>query len=67
MKAAVEEAKYQQTPTNTIKPKEVAEESQPPTIGTTVEEQGVAETTSGTKTEADNVGRQCNLIQTTGK
>ena len=67
MEAVVEEAEYQRTPTTTINPKEVAEEAQPPTSGTTEEEQGAAETTSGTKTVADNVGRQGNPIPTHGK
>ena len=67
MEVAVEEAESQQTPTTTINPKEVAEEAQLPTSGTTAEEQGVEETTSGTKTGAENVGRQGNLIQTHGK
>ena len=64
IEAAVEEAESQQTPTTTINPKEVAEETQPPTSGTTAEEKGVAETTSGTKTVADNVGQQGNHIPT---
>ena len=67
MEAVVEEEESQQTPTTTINPKEVPEETQPQHSGTTAEEQGAAETTSGTKTEADNVGRQGNLIQTHGK
>ena len=64
LEAEVEEAESQRTPTTTINPKEAAEEAQPPTIGTTAEEQGAAETSSGTKTAADNVGRQGNHIQT---
>ena len=64
MEVAVEEAESQRTPTTTINPKEVAEEAQPPTSGTTAEEQGSAETTSGNKTVADNVGRQGNHIPT---
>ena len=64
MEVAVEEAESQRTPTTTINPMEVAEEAQLPTSGTTAEEQGAAETTSVTKTVADNVGQQGNLIQT---
>ena len=67
MEAALEEAESQRTPTTTINPKEVPEETHPPPSGTTAEEQGAAETTSGTKTGADNVGQQCNHIQTHGK
>ena len=67
MEVAVEEAESQQTQTTTINPKEVAEEAQAPTSGTTAEEQGAAETTSGTKTVADNVVRQGNHIPTQGK
>ena len=67
MEAAVEKAESQRTPTTTINPKEVAEEAQPPTSGTMEEEQGATETTSGTKTVAENVGRQDNHIPTHGK
>ena len=61
---AVEEAEAQRNPTTTINPKEVAEEAQPPTSGTTAEEQGAVHKTSGTNAVADSVGRQCNHIPT---
>ena len=64
MEAVVEEAGSQKTQPTTINPTEVPEETQPQHSGTTADEQGVAETTSGTKTEADNVGRQGNPIPT---
>ena len=64
---AVEEAGYQRTQTTTINPTEVPEETQPQHSGTTAEEQGTTETTSGTNTDADNVGQQDNPIQTHGK
>ena len=64
---AVEEAGSQQTQPTTINTMEVPEETQPQHSGTTTEEQGATETTSGSKTEADNVGRQGNPIQTHGK
>ena len=56
MDAAVEEAGSQLTQPTTINPTEVPEETQPQHSGTTAKEQGVAETTSGTNIEADNVG-----------
>ena len=65
--AAVEEAGSQRTQLTTINPTEVPEETQPQHSGTTAEEQGAAETTSGIKIEAENVGRQGNPIQTHGK
>ena len=61
---AVDEARSQQTQPTTINPTEVPEETQPQHSGTTAEEQGAAETTSGTKTGADNVRKQGKLIQT---
>ena len=64
--AAVEEAGSQQTQRATHNHTEVPEETQPQHSGTTAEEQGAAETTSGIKTEGDNVGRQGNPIQTHG-
>ena len=67
MEAGVEEAESQQTRTTKINPTEVPEETQPQHSGTKAEEQGVAETTSGTKTGADNVGQQGSNIQTHGK
>ena len=67
MEAAVEEVGSQLTQATTINPTEMPEETQPQHSGTMAEEQGVAETTSGTKTEADNVGNQDKLIQTNGK
>ena len=63
MEAAVEEMESRRTPTTTINPKEVPEETQPQHSGTTAEEKGEAGTTSDTKTEADNVGKQENLIK----
>ena len=60
----VVEADYHRTPTTTLNPKEMPEETQPPPSGTTAEEQGAAEKTSGTKTGADTVGQQGNHIQT---
>ena len=65
--AAVEEVGSQRTQLTTINHTEVPEETQLQHSGTTVEEQGAAETTSGIKTEAENVGRQGNPIQTHGK
>ena len=62
--AAVEEAVSQRTQRTTINQTEVPEETQPQHSGTTSEEQGAAETTSGIKTEADNVGEKGNPIQT---
>ena len=67
MEAEVEEAGSQRTQPTKINPTEVPEETYPQHSGTTAEEQGAAETTSGIKTEADNVGRQCNPIQTHGE
>ena len=67
MEAEVEEAGSQQTQPTTINPMEVPEETQTQHSGTTAEEQGAAETTSGITTEAENVGRQGNPIQTHGK
>ena len=67
MEATVEKAGSQQTQPNTINPTKVSEETQLQHSGTTPEEQGAAETTSGIKTEADNVGWQGNPIQTHGK
>ena len=67
MEAAVEEAGSQRTQTTTINSTEVPEETQPQHSGTTAEERGARETTSGTKMEADNLGQQGNLIQTHGK
>ena len=67
IEAAVEDAGSQQTQPTTINPTEVPEETQPQHSGTTAEEHGAAETTSGSKTEADNEGRQDNPIQTHGK
>ena len=64
MEVAVEEEESQQTPTTTNNSTEAVEEAHPPTSGTTVEEQEAAETTSGTKTVADNVVRQGNHIPT---
>ena len=64
MEEAVEEAESQRTRATTINPNEVAEETQPPTSGTTAEDQGEAGKTSGTKTVAENVGRQGNHIPT---
>ena len=65
--AAVEEAGSQRTQLTTINHTEVPEETHPQHSGTTAEEQGAVETTSGIKTEAENVGRQGNPIQTHGK
>ena len=65
--AAVEGAGSQQTHRTTINHTEVLEETQPQHSRTTAEEQVAAETTSAIKTEADNVGRQGNPIQTHGK
>ena len=67
MEAAVEELGYQQTQLTTINPTEMPEETQQQHSETTAEEQGAAETTSGITTEADNVGRKGNPIQTHGK
>ena len=64
MEAAVEEAGSQKTQPTIINHTEVPEETQPQHSGTKAEEQGVAGTTSDIKTEADNVGRQGNHIQT---
>ena len=64
MEAAVEEAGSQKSQLTTINHTEVPEETQSQHSGTTAEEQGAAETTSGIKKEADNVGRQGNPIQT---
>ena len=64
--AAVEEAGSQRTQLTTINHMDVPEETQMQHSRTTAEEQGAAETTSGIKTEADNVGRQGNPIQTHG-
>ena len=64
MEAAVEETVSHRTQPTTINPTEVPEETFPQHSGTTAEEQGAAETTSGTKTETENVGRQGNLIKT---
>ena len=66
MEAVVEEVGSQRNQHTTINPRDVPEETQPPHSGTTAEEQGAEETTSGIKTEADNVGRQVNPIQTHG-
>ena len=62
MEAAAEEAGSQQTQLTTINHPEVPEETQPQHSGTTAEEQGAAEITSGIKAEADNVGQQGNPI-----
>ena len=67
MEAAVEDAGSQQNKLTTINPTEMPEETQQQHSGTTAEEQGAAETTSGITTEADNVGRKGNPIQTHGK
>ena len=67
MEVAVQEEKFQQTPTSTNNPTEAAEEAQAPTSGTTTEQKEVAETTSGTKTTVDNVVRQGNPIPTREK
>ena len=64
MEAEVEEAGSQKTLTTTIKPTGVPEVNQPQHSGTTAEEKGAAETTSSTKTGAENVERQGNHIQT---
>ena len=62
--ASVEEAGSHQIQLTTINHTEVPEETQPQHSGTTAEEQGAAETTSGMKTEDVNVGRKGNPIQT---
>ena len=67
MEVAVEEEKSQRTPNSTNNPTEAAEEAQAPTSGTTAEQQEVAETTSDTKTAADNLVRQGNPTPTQGK
>ena len=64
MEAAVEEAGSQQIQLTTINPTEVPEETHPQHSRTTAGEQGAAETTNGIKTQADNVGRKGNPIQT---